>query len=479
MIPSQLCELFLRLYGHGPIHALRVPARINILGEHIDYVSYLPTASLTFGSREHGMTMIFRDAESGIVRGASTLKEHPAFEFTLHNGPPVEKTDSSPSAWTDFLYSNPAPAPHWSNYVKGSVHFARHKYGRQIRRGFDFLVDSGIPASAGASSSSALVVLAGAAVRSVNHVRYGPEDLARDSSQAEWYMGTRGGAMDHLTICLARMRHAVHISYPAQEARLVGAPCEPFRWVTFFSHAADKGRAVKLEYNERSAVARILIPAIIERWARHQPSLAEQWTNSVDLLRNNPRLATASLERLLNQLPVEVTLADVAQHYPEALQQCRLAFPELVRDRFERPLKVRARALHHLGEIGRVASALLSFQRMSQSGALPPVAEIQEEMASIGALLNQAHQSLRDLYEVCTEEVDRLLDAIVSDRSVYGARLMGGGFGGNVLALTKAENAASLIERVQAEYYRPQGRDGLREGGVMVSTPGDGLSRIE
>ena len=56
---------------------------------------------------------------------------------------------------------------------------------------------------------------------------------------------------------------------------------------------------------------------------------------------------------------------------------------------------------------------------------------------------------------------------------------MGGGFGGNVLALIHKENAESLIERVQAEYYAPQNRQGVSEGSVMISTPGDGLAPID
>ena len=56
---------------------------------------------------------------------------------------------------------------------------------------------------------------------------------------------------------------------------------------------------------------------------------------------------------------------------------------------------------------------------------------------------------------------------------------MGGGFGGNVLALTTEENVPLLVDRVQREFYQPHKRDGVREGGVMVSTPGDGLSAIE
>ena len=44
----KLCDAFFEQYGDGDVSLLRAPARINILGEHIDYVSYLPTASLTW-----------------------------------------------------------------------------------------------------------------------------------------------------------------------------------------------------------------------------------------------------------------------------------------------------------------------------------------------------------------------------------------------------------------------------------------------
>src|SRR5678816_323257 len=57
-------------------------------------------------------------------------------------------------------------------------------------------------------------------------------------------------------------------------------------------------------------------------------------------------------------------------------------------------------------------------------------------------------------------------------------RLMGGGFGGNVLALTTKENAQSLVNKVQLNYYDPQKRDGVAEGSVMISTPGYGLSDL-
>jgi galactokinase len=99
----------------------------------------------------------------------------------------------------------------------------------------------------------------------------------------------------------------------------------------------------------------------------------------------------------------------------------------------------------------------------------------EERMREIGQTLNQSHASLRDYYDVSTPEVERLVEIITADPQVYGARLMGGGFGGNVLALTTAENTGALIDRAQKEFYAPRGRDGLGEGSVMVSTPGAGL----
>src|SRR4029450_11385756 len=73
---TSMCPLFVKLYGDGPVNVLRAPARINILGEHIDYVSYLPTASLPFGSREHDVLMLYRDSPQPQVRSASSASTY-------------------------------------------------------------------------------------------------------------------------------------------------------------------------------------------------------------------------------------------------------------------------------------------------------------------------------------------------------------------------------------------------------------------
>jgi galactokinase len=56
------------------------------------------------------------------------------------------------------------------------------------------------------------------------------------------------------------------------------------------------------------------------------------------------------------------------------------------------------------------------------------------DLATLGELLNASHASLRDDYEVSVAEVERAVEACI-DAGALGARIMGGGFGGSVLAL--------------------------------------------
>ena len=67
----------------------------------------------------------------------------------------------------------------------------------------------------------------------------------------------------------------------------------------------------------------------------------------------------------------------------------------------------------------------------------------------IGRLLTQAHASLRDDFEVSWPEADAAVEAAVA-AGAYGARMIGGGFGGSVLALVPAAAGGPVPARVPA-----------------------------
>ncbi len=78
------------------------------------------------------------------------------------------------------------------------------------------------------------------------------------------------------------------------------------------------------------------------------------------------------------------------------------------------------RARHVLEESARVEEAVAALRAV--------------DLPTLGALLDASHASLRDLYEVSVDEVEAMV-ARLKAAGAAGARIMGGGFGGSVLAL--------------------------------------------
>ena len=333
---NTLSNLFFDQYGDGPVSFLRAPARISMLGEHIDYVSYLPTASLTFGSRERDALMLYKKSQEPIVRGVSSSAKYEPSGFSLLDAGAISQFGKDVECvWLEFLFQHGVSKPHWQNYVEGAVTFARGKFGEQVAKGFDFALDSNIPAGGGASSSSALVVLGGAAIRDVNGISWTPSELAKDSAMAEWFVGTRGGSMDHTTICLAQPAKAVLINYSTGQTKSVALPDKPFEWITFFSKPADKGREVMIEYNERAAVSRLLIPALIESWKLEAPERQRVWNETLTF---GSLDAFGVAQTLLTTLPETISIETIRERYPATFSELERSFPALLNETSRWPL---------------------------------------------------------------------------------------------------------------------------------------------
>jgi galactokinase len=69
-----------------------------------------------------------------------------------------------------------------------------------------------------------------------------------------------------------------------------------------------------------------------------------------------------------------------------------------------------------------------------------------------GELLMASHAGLRDQYEVSCDELNHLADFANNYAGVYGARMMGGGFGGCVICLVRNENADSFLSAAVNSY---------------------------
>lgn len=74
-----------------------------------------------------------------------------------------------------------------------------------------------------------------------------------------------------------------------------------------------------------------------------------------------------------------------------------------------------------------------------------------------GQLLQASHAGLRDQYEVSCEELDHLADFANTYPGVYGARMMGGGFGGCVICLVKENVMKTFTQDVIQSYSQKFG----------------------
>lgn len=74
------------------------------------------------------------------------------------------------------------------------------------------------------------------------------------------------------------------------------------------------------------------------------------------------------------------------------------------------------------------------------------------DLKTLGRLLNESHASLRDLFEISIHELDVMADVAQREAGCYGARMMGGGFGGAVIALVKDEAVKRFSENVANAY---------------------------
>jgi galactokinase len=80
------------------------------------------------------------------------------------------------------------------------------------------------------------------------------------------------------------------------------------------------------------------------------------------------------------------------------------------------------------------------------------------ELATVGRLMDESHASLRDDFEVSTPELD-LLTHCLRTAGALGARLTGAGFGGCVVAVAEAGEAARVAREGAAAYAAESGRE--------------------
>lgn len=108
----------------------------------------------------------------------------------------------------------------------------------------------------------------------------------------------------------------------------------------------------------------------------------------------------------------------------------------------EKPFK---RARHVVGETQRVRDAVRAIAA--------------SDLATLGRIINESHESLRDDFNVSCRELDFLQETAVATPGVYGARMVGGGFGGCTLTLVDPARRDEVSARIVEAYAKFSGSE--------------------
>jgi galactokinase len=76
----------------------------------------------------------------------------------------------------------------------------------------------------------------------------------------------------------------------------------------------------------------------------------------------------------------------------------------------------------------------------------------QGDAAELGQLMNASHASLRDDFEVSSDELNAMVACAHRQQSCYGARMTGAGFGGCAVALVRGDTTRDFAAAVAACY---------------------------
>lgn len=118
------------------------------------------------------------------------------------------------------------------------------------------------------------------------------------------------------------------------------------------------------------------------------------------------------------------------------------------------------RARHVVGETRRVLDAEAAIAR--------------EDLEELGKILNASHASLRDDFMVSCKELDFLQQTAVETPGVYGARMVGGGFGGCTITLVDPVCLDDVRTRILRAYKDFSGEEPWSH--VVVSAAPAGMA---
>ena len=392
-------SLFRERFGVEPDGVWLAPGRANLMGEHTDYNDgfVLPFAL------GQGVT-----AAAAVASGSSASRQ-----LTL-----CSRQEPGTAVEVSLDGLAPGQVTGWAAYPAG-VAWALEAAGYPVP-GARIAFDSDLPVGAGLSSSAALECATALALTSLAGLDVPRADLVTLARRAEnEFVGVPTGIMDQSASLRCQAGHALLLDCRSLEVAQV--PFDP-----------------------ATAEAGLLL---VNTRARHALSDGEYGRRRAECEEAARRLGVPSLRSVTD--PADVDRLDD----PVLRRRARHVIAD-----DQRVLEVVAllRSLPGPADAaspGSAAGSAAGSADAASPGSAAGPADAAGAYGEIGRLLGQAHASLRDDFEVSWPEADAAVEAAVA-AGAAGARMIGGGFGGSVLALVPMTAADAVRDAVTSAFAR-------------------------
>ena len=260
--------------------------------------------------------------------------------------------------------------------------------------GIDCLYSGNVPNGAGLSSSASIEVVTAFAINQLFNASFPLLDLIKMSQAAENdFVGMQCGIMDQFAVAMAKENHAIKLDCATLEYRQV--PLQLGDHALVLANTNQRRELNESAYNDRVAEC------------------------------------ARALEILQTVIPITALgelKSDVLKRHEALFTEDQIAYQ---------------RARHISEENERVLSAV-------------PLLEA-NDLVAFGQLMNDSHDSLRDLFAVSSEPLDHLVKLARVQPGVIGSRLTGAGFGGCTINLLPSNSIAAFERAVGSGYKQATG----------------------
>jgi len=493
-------------HPHASIFLVRSAGRINLVGMHIDHRG---GAVNPIAVRETWCLCEPRDDD--LLDCASLRSDlFPRRKFSLSGELRAERI-SDWDGWTQALAEQRAAdgtAGEWINYVKSSALYLEYRRMRSGRaapalRGMNMLVAGTVPAGAGLSSSSAIVVGAMEALNHINDLRLSNRRIVELCGEAEWYVGTRGGAGDHAAIKFGRLGHVSHLGSHPLTVDAVPFPRDLRVILCNSLIAVKKSEGARDAFNSRVAAYEFGLMLLRKR----SPGLAERMARLRDVNPDTLGVDEADICGMLLCLPERMTRSEVLAALPEQDERithifgshapplhgypvravCAFGIAECLRSRLAAET-LRCGDVAAFGEITNISHDGDRVTRLDAQGRRVPMkkplgnAALQQRIADLrsGDPTRRERARLWRLpggYNASLPELDTIVDAALSSPGVVAARVVGAGLGGAVHVIAHEDHVDEVLDNITRSYYQPRGLDPAAE--VYTPVGGSAVFDIE